>query len=312
MNRKYIALLSVLAIIGLYYTLTPSSLHVSAIQLVHASEPSLVRSFEQPTIIYNGMGSSFNKEKQKIIAGPFEFEIKEHVTNLLKVEATYQAQTFSTYIQTSDYRNDTAVLNWFYEFPNTYNPITRWEHYQLGKELQSVIKKLLTNLGNYLSDTKNIYGFPIKEIMLTDTVLITTKLETANEPTAAQIYQKVDALKAYLSKYNKQVLNNPMITLINKSEGKHVTMIGLSINGVIPSTENYAIRLMPPHGKMFITEVTGGQSTIDKAYQSLHYYQVDSKVPMPALPFELLITDRLKIKDTSQWKTRIYFPAMKI
>ena len=103
-----------------------------------------------------------------------------------------------------------------------------------------------------------------------------------------------------------------MITLVNKTEGKHITMIGLSIDGEIPSTNEFVIKLMPPHGKMYITEVIGGQSTIDKAYQSLHNYQVDSKNPMPALPFELLITNRLKVADTSQWKTRIYFPVMKI
>ena len=48
-----------------------------------------------------------------------------------------------------------------------------------------------------------------------------------------------------------------MITLVNKTEGKHVTMIGLSIDGEIPSTNEFAIKLMPPHGKMYITEVTG-------------------------------------------------------
>jgi hypothetical protein len=312
MNRKYVALISVFVIIGLYYALTPSKLHVSAIQIVHATEPSIVRSFEQPNIIAAGMGSYFNKESKKIQYNGFEFVLKEHITNLLKLDATYNGMSFSTYLQTSEFRNDSSALNWFYEFPSTYNPLTRWENYQTGKALQTAMKTLLASLSTHLSQTENIYGFPIKEIMLTDTVLITTRLATTNAPTENEIYQKVAVLEQYIAKNNKHILNNPMITLVNKTEGKHITMIGLSIDGEIPSTNEFAIKLMPPHGKMYITEVTGGQSTIDKAYQSLHNYQVDSKNPMPALPFELLITHRLKVADTSQWKTRIYFPVMKI
>lgn len=312
MNRKMIVLTSVFLVIGLYYALSPIKLNISAIQLVHANEPSIVRAFADPTIIAKSFGSFYDHQKKKVFLNGIEFELKESVSNLLKIDAKINNTTISTFLNTSVYRNDTSALNWFYTFPATYNPITRWKNYQTGKTLQSTMKQLLASQSSALEKTTTIYGFDIKEIMLSDTVLITTRLNTDDAPTNAAIYQKVFLLEQYAKKFNKKILNNPMITMVNKSEGKHVTMIGLSIDGEIPSNDEFAIRLMPPHGKMFITEVIGGPNTIAKAYQNLHFYQLDANIPSPALPFELLLTDRLKVTDTAQWHTRVYFPVMKI
>jgi hypothetical protein len=36
----------------------------------------------------------------------------------------------------------------------------------------------------------------------------------------------------------------------------------------------------------------------------------DHFLSAPAIPFEILITDRSKEKDTTRWKTKIYQPSM--
>jgi hypothetical protein len=63
-------------------------------------------------------------------------------------------------------------------------------------------------------------------------------------------------------------------------------------------------------GNILVTDVNGGPSAIKYAFDRLEEYVSDTKRIPPAIPFESLITDRRKERDTSKWITRIYYPVM--
>jgi hypothetical protein len=62
-------------------------------------------------------------------------------------------------------------------------------------------------------------------------------------------------------------------------------------------------------GHFLRTEVTGGPHTIANAHRMMDQYFKDFNRVTMAIPFEYLVTDRLKEADTSKWITRVYGPV---
>jgi hypothetical protein len=120
----------------------------------------------------------------------------------------------------------------------------------------------------------------------------------------------VDALNNYLKKFDRNVLNNPMITILENPTKDFTVMVGISIDGTIRETDKFSIKRMPVNGKMFVTEVTGGSLAIQNGYSALKNYLLDAKRPSPAVPFELLMNNRRQIIDSTKWQTRLYYPVM--
>jgi hypothetical protein len=68
--------------------------------------------------------------------------------------------------------------------------------------------------------------------------------------------------------------------------------------------------MVPMKDRFLKTGVTGGPLTIKKAHEAIDEYMKDHILSQPAIPFEILVTDRSKETDTSKWKTTIFYPSM--
>ena len=89
------------------------------------------------------------------------------------------------------------------------------------------------------------------------------------------------------------------------------TMVAISIDHVIPASNDFFIsRMVPMKDRFLETEVTGGTGRIQQAHQAVSKYMIDHALSAPARPFEILVTDRRQEGDTSKWKTLIYYPSM--
>lgn len=84
--------------------------------------------------------------------------------------------------------------------------------------------------------------------------------------------------------------------------------VAIPINKEIPFTKPIFINTMVD-GKLLVTEVKGGQQTIKNALFSFKNYVQDKQFTSPAMPYEMMITDRSAEKDTSKWVTKIYYPV---
>jgi hypothetical protein len=68
--------------------------------------------------------------------------------------------------------------------------------------------------------------------------------------------------------------------------------------------------MVPMKDRFLKTEVVGGPFTIESAHTAIEKYMNDRFLSAPAIPFELLITDRRQEPDTTKWKTTIFHPSM--
>ena len=63
-------------------------------------------------------------------------------------------------------------------------------------------------------------------------------------------------------------------------------------------------------GDILVAEITGGKNKIDSAMKQMDTYALDHQYNNIAIPFYSLVTDRMKVADSTKWVTKIYYPIM--
>jgi len=307
--RLAIPLFIITSIIS-FYLLIPSTIKVSTFKITAANELSILRLITNHHLMFKSMANYKDSSGQKIKINDVHFTLNNALSNLIQIDiATNKIQTKS-FITVNNINKDSAAIRWFFEIKTGWNPISRWNDYQEAKKIKKASAQLLDEMKSFVEQPINIYGFDIKEITLNDTLLLVTKFKCDKRPTNNQIYTAADEIEKYLKQFNQKAINNPMVTILDNQNYDYTVMVGLSINSIVPETDKFKLKRMPVNGKMFITNVTGGDLSIQNGYEALKNYLLDAKRPSPAVPFELLINDRRLNLDSTKWQTRIYYPVM--
>ncbi len=309
-NLKIAAIIIILALVGFFYIYIPNTIKVSSFKVSNAYELTATRLLADAQLLPKSMGANYDSSNHKITVNGISFMIQPALSNLVEIDIASKNIKTKSFITANGVTKQTTAINWFLEFKTTFNPIQRLNDYQEALAIKNAITEILNHMSAFLETPKYIYGYDINEVTLKDTILITTKFASKGLPSNTQIYAQADALTKYLKSFDKIAINNPMVTVLENPTNDYTIMVGISINGEIPQTENYRIKRMPVNGKMFVTDATGGTQSIQHGYAALKNFLLDSKRPSPAVPFELLLNDRRLVTDTAQWKTRIYYPVM--
>jgi effector-binding domain-containing protein len=307
--RLVMTLLILSSVIGFYW-LIPSTIKVSTFKVTGAHELSILRLINNQDLTFKSMSAFKDKSDNQIKIDDIHFSLNNVLSNLIQVDITTDKIKTKSFITVNSINRDSAAIHWFFEIKSGWNPINRWNDYQEAKKIKNATAQLLNEIKSFVEQPINVYGFDIKEISLKDTLLIVTKFKCDKRPTNAQIYTAADELSKYLNQFNLKAINNPMVTILDNQTYDYTVMVGLSIDSKIPETEKYTLKRMPVNGKMFVAEVTGGNTAIQNGYSALKNYLLDAKRPSPAVPFELLMNDRRQITDSAKWQTKLYYPVM--
>jgi len=307
---KIAVIISIVAAIGYLYLFIPT--HIKVSNFIESKSPELrvVRFIDNHDLLIKSVGNYYDSTSKKIIIDQVEFTLNKALSNVIQLNVTTKRLQVNSFITANIVSNETSNISWFSEFQTSYNPLKRWQDYNEAVKIKKASAKLIKLFNEFVQQPINIYGFDIKEITLKDTILISTKFTSKSMPTNDQIYKAAKELTTYLTSYQKKALENPMVTVLENNTNNFTVMVGISIDGEIPTNEKFTIKKMPVFGKMFVADVTGNQSTINKGYAAVKLFLLDSKRPSPAVPFELLVNDRQTVLDSAQWKTRIFYPVM--
>jgi effector-binding domain-containing protein len=203
---------------------------------------------------------------------------------------------------------DSVEFDWNCILENGYNPIARWQHYVKARELSRNIDTVLNHLKAFVEKRENLYGYVIQEINVKDTSLAVTKMDSRTYPSTAMIYTLIKQLKQYISMNNARETNFPMLH-INTLDSMHFeTMVAIPVDRELKGNDKVNYKQMVA-GKILVAEVKGGPGRIKNAFLQMENFMSDFHRLSPAIPFESLITDRTLVKDTSQWKTMVYYPV---
>ena len=187
-------------------------------------------------------------------------------------------------------------------------PVSRIDQYLKAKKVKQHLETILEKMETFLTDNKNIYGFPLQMGKVKDSTLISAKITTSGYPKTAEIYGLIDDLHQYIAQHNGIIRDSAMLNIFPLQENNHQVMVAIPLERDIPSTEKFTIKKMVL-GNLLQTEVKGGPYTIQKGEQALQNFINDYRRESPAIPFQSLITDRRKVTDTSLWITRLSYPV---
>lgn len=212
-----------------------------------------------------------------------------------------------SYITIASLATDTCSAIWQYPLPPTSNPIKKISvHLQSGK-IKRHFQEVLTALKEFAENTDNVYGIKIQQVKVKDSALVIVKSETSGYPNTTTIYNLIYELKQYINSSGAIETDYPMMHIQELKSNRYQVMVAIPVNTPLRGNGRVEPRRMVL-GNILVAEVNGGTETVKQAMMEMENYVYDYRKSSPAIPFVMLVTDRLKQPDTTQWVTRIYYP----
>lgn len=202
---------------------------------------------------------------------------------------------------------NTSYLRWQLDQPRNKNPVKRLENILHRNRTVSIMKSILSSLKEYTEKNENIYGCIIQKTKVKDTLLAVTKSVLNEYPVMPYVYKQIAYLKQHIDQQKAEERNFPMLYIFKTDNGRFEATIAIPVNKAIKNSKAIVTEHMVA-GDILRTQCKGGPSEIRKAFKGLENYMQDYQYSSPALPFELLMVDRLKEADTAKWVTGIYYP----
>ncbi|TSD66076.1 hypothetical protein FFF34_001355 [Inquilinus sp. KBS0705] len=198
-------------------------------------------------------------------------------------------------------------VTWYAQMQSSTNPFTRIAEFIRIKNTANGMTAILENFKRFMQTDTNVYGIKVNLKKINDPILLAKNMITPTYPTTAIIYKMIADLKLQIKAKGVNETNKPMLNITPIDNEYHV-MAAIPINKTIVPDTGTVINNMVKGGNILEADVKGGRGNIDNAFQQLKNYQKDHALVSPAMPFELIITDRIAEPDTAKWITQIYWP----
>ena len=237
----------------------------------------------------------------------YRYLITEIRYNAILIETQANGFTLSGTMVFLPLSLDSIQVEWRYGLETTANPINRLHLYWETKKINKNLLTIMNSMKAFLDKPENVYGMRIDQILVKDTILVTTNFSSPQYPTTEKIYHFINGIKSYIALNHAKETNFPMLHVWQDS-GLYKTQVAIPVNMVIPQNNVYLIKRMVP-GKILVGQVTGGAYTANDAIRQMGIFMTDNQLSSPAIPFESLVTNRMEEPDSSKWITKIYYPV---
>ncbi len=309
----FIIILSFL--VACMYIFIPSTIVFQQDLVVHANSQGFYRTFLDDSSWQKwwpeeNKSDTTNTSLHRFYFNGYNYTITEKRMNGILIsisDSTTSASTLLTFIATMP---DTMHLIWAGHMPTSTMPLKRFQTYRRVKKLENDMSTILKKLQSFYSKPENVYGIFISKALVSDSLLIFTDAKSNGFPTTEFIYSQIDQLRKYIADQSAKETGFPMLNINTADSINYLTKVAIPVNKRLKSSGNISFRWMLGGGNILITEIKGGSASIDKAFKEMENYVSDYRRTPPAIPFQSLVTDRMKEPDTSKWITRIFYPVM--
>ena len=244
----------------------------------------------------------FNYNKQT-------YSIRIKISSVFDIDIYSDKDTVNSRMEFVSIGNDMMTIGWHAEQITSSNPFTRFSQYRHAKVTEKNMGEILKAMKAFLEKTKNIYGVEIKETLVTDSVLISIRRSFEHYPNVREIDAMIQDLRKYIIQNNGIEKNLPMLNVQKLDSSHYEAMSAIPVDKALPRTPEFAPKFLLKGGNILEAQVQGGLYTIETSLQEIENYRSDYKYNSPAIPYQLLVTDRLKETDTTKWITKLYYPV---
>lgn len=304
MKKWFIGIGIVLIIfIACVYIFIPGSLGISQVTPVNSSPNGTYRSLAD-----TGKWRNWFPAANGFSHNGYNFTLQQTLPHGIDVMIKKDELNIPSRIVIIPVERDSVTLVWQCTYPSGNNPFSRIGSYQRAVGLKNSFAEILLKLKSHVETTANVYGYDIQQTSTTDTLLMAARGSTATYPSMHEAYQLVNQLKDYIIINGAQQTGYPMLN-VTPTVNQYQFQVAVPVNKILPDKGIIFSRRMVP-GNFMMLEAKGGLKTIDHAMRQLQQYAVDYQRTSMAIPFQVMVTDRMKEQDTTKWITRIYYPVM--
>ena len=250
------------------------------------------------------------KDQDAYLLNDHRFRIIDKRINALVIEISSDHLSDTSFLNIIHTGNDSVSILWQANIESPASPFNRIGKYFSVTKLNKDMKHILDSMRTYYSDQLNIYEIDIRKEKVVDSTLLQNFAITKGYPGIEFIYSLIDQLQEYAKSKSARQTGYPMLNINTEDSINFITKVAIPVDKRLESSGNISYKWMLGGGNILVTDVKGGPATIKHAFEKLEEYITDNKRIPPAIPFESLITDRSREKDTSKWITRIYYPVM--
>lgn len=236
------------------------------------------------------------------------FSIQQELLTRVLILVNFSGKYQPSSININPIASDTSVAFWQYSVPSTANPVNFISNHLQSSKIKQQVNNVLQALKRFAEKNENIYGIKIQQVRVKDSMLVSTRIEMDRYPTTELIYKLINELKDYIKGSGASETDYPMMHIEELRNTKFRLMIAIPVNRLLPGTNQIELKRMVL-GNILMAEVNGGTETIKRGMKEMENYAFDYGKSSPAIPFQMLVTDRLQQPDTGQWITRIYYPV---
>jgi hypothetical protein len=225
------------------------------------------------------------------------------------IEATVVDGTDSTrgYLSVISKGVDSSILVWSSLVVRSANPFTRAMQFFQSGRLKNNISSMLSDSKQYLEKEEYVYGMKIVKQKVIDSCMVALKQTFDHYPSTAEIYAMISSIKGFIENNKGEETNSPMLNVYRESPTVYQVMVAIPTRNKIESQGKFLQKNLVM-GSMLVAEVNGGVARVIKAEKEMDNYVKDYQKMSPAIPFQLLITDRMKEPDSTKWVTKLYCP----
>jgi hypothetical protein len=237
------------------------------------------------------------------------FKIEKTTFTQLNVTVSEGNTRIPTVISLVPGRNMMTEVSWSFIYPVGTDPLNRLLRFRRPAEMEAIVGDLLKHFMNFVEDEKNVYGLDIEYAKVQDSLVMTTRSISGKYPTTAEVYEMVGKLQNFAGEKKIGKNRPPMLNIIATDDSRYRITVALPVLERADPPKDIAFsRLIL--GNILISEVRGGNHTVEQAFSRVKRFIEDRRHTSPAIPFQMLVTDRMAEPDTSKWITRIYYPIL--
>jgi effector-binding domain-containing protein len=188
------------------------------------------------------------------------------------------------------------------------NPIVRINQYTRARTLKKYMGSMLRELIAFLNDKEKIYSIKIEKEQVTDIPLLSRHVVMQRPPTANDAYELINSVRAFAAAQGDPA-NGIAMKYSSQIDSTHYELqVAIPTTRLLKGNNDFQVKGLVGGNPIF-TVIRGGEATISNAWKSLEQFKADYKLASPAIPYELMITDRTKQADTTKWVTKIVIPT---
>jgi len=294
-TKIFIAILFIIVIAGIIiYLLIPSPIIVSNSITFKTSSNGAYR-----TLINQDNWNRWS---------PQTFSVSKKLINTIELDFKNKNTAIPVSILLIPLSKDSVRISWKATFPEVANPVSKIKQYLQAVSTRNEMDETLKKFQTFVERNENIYGIHIQETSTSDTLLVATRFTSTTLPSSQLVYSNIDKLRAYTAAAGANISGPPMLNISTIDSTLFSCMVALPIDKIVDDNGPiFFVRMVP--GRFLTTEVTGGPHTILFAHRMMDQYFKDFNRVFMAIPFEYLVTDRMKETDTTKWVTKVYGPV---